>query len=100
MTDPEYNTAADPGVDFVKAVARLKGGRLLLVGDLMLDEMIRGAAERLSPDAPVPVLSIDGESAIDRRPGGTGNVAVCLKGLEAEVSIVGLIGDDEAGRQL
>ncbi len=100
VTDPEYNTAADPGVDFVKAVARLKGGRLLLVGDLMLDEMIRGAAERLSPDAPVPVLSIDGESAIDRRPGGTGNVAVCLKGLEAEVSIVGLIGDDEAGRQL
>ena len=63
VTDPEYNTAADPGVDFVKAVARLKGGRLLLVGDLMLDEMIRGAAERLSPDAPVPVLSIDGESA-------------------------------------
>ena len=100
MTDSTYKTAIDPGVKFVEAVARLKGGRLLLVGDLMLDEMVRGSAERLSPDAPVPVLSIDGESSIDRRPGGTGNVAACLRGLEAEVSIVGLVGDDEAGRQL
>ena len=100
VTDPLHNTAAEPGIDFVEAVARLRGGRLLLVGDLMLDETVRGAAERLSPDAPVPVLSIDGESAIDRRPGGTGNVAACLRGLEAEVSVVGLVGDDESGRHL
>ncbi|MCP4067024.1 MAG: hypothetical protein GY741_01945, partial [Phycisphaeraceae bacterium] len=69
MNHTSHTTAAGPGIDFVEAVARLSGGRVLLVGDLMLDETIRGAAERLSPDAPVPVLAIDGEEAIDRRPG-------------------------------
>ncbi|MHC4245839.1 MAG: PfkB family carbohydrate kinase [Planctomycetota bacterium] len=100
MSHTSHTTAAGPGIDFVEAVARLSGGRVLLIGDLMLDETIRGAAERLSPDAPVPVLAIDGEEAIDRRPGGTGNVAACLRGLEMEVSVVGLVGDDDAGRHL
>lgn len=66
----------------------------------MLDETVRGAAERLSPDAPVPVLAIDGDHAVVRRPGGAGNVAACLRGLEIDVSVVGLIGDDESGTHL
>ena len=92
-----FRTADEPGIGFVDAVGRLEGGRVLLVGDFMLDETVRGAAERLSPDAPVPVLAVDGEGAIQRRPGGAGNVAACLRGLQASVSVVGLVGDDEAG---
>ena len=95
-----YSTVGAPSPGFVDAVSRLEGGRVLLVGDFMLDETVRGAAERLSPDAPVPVLAVEGESGFERRPGGAGNVAACLRGLECEVSVVGLIGDDDAGGHL
>jgi D-beta-D-heptose 7-phosphate kinase/D-beta-D-heptose 1-phosphate adenosyltransferase len=95
-----FRTAGEPSTGFVEAVARLEGGRVLLVGDFMLDETVRGAAERLSPDAPVPVLAVDGEDGFERRPGGAGNVAACLRGLEASVCVVGLVGDDDAGRHL
>ncbi len=95
-----YSTAGAPSPGFVDAVSGLEGGRILLVGDFMLDETVRGAAERLSPDAPVPVLAVDGESGFERRPGGAGNVAACLRGLGCEVFIVGLIGDDDAGEHL
>ena len=76
-----FRTAGEPSTGFVEAVARLEGGRVLLVGDFMLDETVRGAAERLSPDAPVPVLAVDGEDGFERRPGGAGNVAACLRGV-------------------
>jgi D-beta-D-heptose 7-phosphate kinase/D-beta-D-heptose 1-phosphate adenosyltransferase len=95
-----FRIAGEPGAGFVEAVGRLEGGRVLLVGDFMLDETVRGAAERLSPDAPVPVLAVDGEDGFERRPGGAGNVAACLRGLEASVAVVGLVGDDDAGRHL
>lgn len=84
----------------IEVAARIGGGNVLLVGDFMLDETVRGAAERLSPDAPVPVFSVEGEKAVERRPGGAGNVAACLRGLEMDVSVVGLVGDDESGRHL
>ena len=100
MSGLNYSTAGPPSPGFVDAVSRLEGGRVLLVGDLMLDETVRGAAERLSPDAPVPVLAVDGESGFERRPGGAGNVAACLRGLKCEVSVVGLVGDDDAGGHL
>lgn len=100
MSGIDYSTAGAPSPGFVDAVSRLEGGRVLLIGDLMLDETVRGAAERLSPDAPVPVLAVDGEAGFERRPGGAGNVAACLRGLKCEVSVVGLIGDDDAGGHL
>lgn len=100
MKTPSYSTAGEPSPGFMEAVSTLEGGRVLLVGDYMLDETVRGAAERLSPDAPVPVLAVDGESGFERRPGGAGNVAGCLRGLECEVAVVGLVGDDDAGRHL
>ncbi len=95
-----FRTAGEPSTGFVEAIGTLEGGRVLLVGDFMLDETVRGAAERLSPDAPVPVLAVDGEDGFERRPGGAGNVAACLRGLESTVSVVGLVGDDDAGRHL
>ncbi|MHC5112847.1 MAG: PfkB family carbohydrate kinase [Planctomycetota bacterium] len=71
--------------------------RAMVVGDFMLDQHLYGAAERLSPDAPVPVLHA---SRTDDRPGGAANVALCLRALEADVHCVGVVGDDTEGRRL
>jgi D-beta-D-heptose 7-phosphate kinase/D-beta-D-heptose 1-phosphate adenosyltransferase len=71
--------------------------RALLVGDFMLDQHVYGAAERLSPDAPVPVLHA---TRFEDRPGGAANVALCLRGLEAEVACFGVVGADPEGRSL
>ncbi len=70
--------------------------RLLVAGDLMLDQYWFGATGRISPEAPVPVVHVkDGEE----RPGGAANVAVNLAALGARTSLVGLVGEDEhAGR--
>ncbi len=69
----------------------------LLVGDFMLDQHVYGAAERLSPDAPVPVLQA---TRTDDQPGGAANVALCLRGLKATVHCFGVIGDDAEGTRL
>lgn len=71
--------------------------RLLVVGDLMLDRYVWGDAERVSPEAPVLVLREDLDEV---RPGGAANVASFLKGLEAEVVVAGIVGDDAEGRIL
>ncbi|MBI3553643.1 MAG: D-glycero-beta-D-manno-heptose-7-phosphate kinase [Elusimicrobia bacterium] len=78
-------------------VARFKDKRILVVGDLMLDQYVRGSVSRISPEAPVPVVRVTQESFI---PGGAGNVADNLASLGALVSVVGVVGDDEAGREL
>ncbi|NBC11469.1 MAG: adenylyltransferase/cytidyltransferase family protein [Planctomycetes bacterium] len=70
---------------------------VIVVGDYMLDRYVYGNAERLSPDAPVPVLCVQQS---DSRPGGAANVALCLEALDCVVSCVGLTGDDDAGRTL
>jgi D-beta-D-heptose 7-phosphate kinase/D-beta-D-heptose 1-phosphate adenosyltransferase len=71
--------------------------RLLVIGDLMLDRYVWGDAERVSPEAPVLVLREDLDEV---RPGGAANVASFLKGLEAEVVVAGVVGDDAEGRIL
>ena len=76
---------------------RLVGQRLLVLGDLMLDRYIWGDAERVSPEAPVLVLREDLDEV---RPGGAANVASFAKGLEADVVLVGVVGDDTEGRTL
>jgi len=57
--------------------------RAIVVGDFILDQHLYGAAERLSPDAPVPVLHA---SRSEDRPGGAANVALCLGGLKSSAS--------------
>ena len=71
--------------------------RVCVVGDFMLDEYVYGDVERISPEAPVPVLRV-----VDRefRPGGAGNVATALAALGGEVSCFGLVSTDIAGGQL
>ena len=83
--------------ELLRTIARFTGRRVLVVGDLMLDQYIRGAVSRISPEAPVPVVRVTGESFI---PGGAGNVVSNLAALGAKVSIVGVVGEDEAGRRL
>ncbi len=78
----------------LRKISRL---RILVVGDVMLDHYIWGDATRISPEAPVPVIDIakDTWSA-----GGAANVALNIASLGARCSVVGFIGDDEAGAKL
>lgn len=83
--------------ELLRTIARFPGRRVLVVGDLMLDQYVRGTVGRISPEAPVPVVRVTGEAHI---PGGAGNVVNNLASLGAAVSVVGVIGEDEAGRRL
>src|ERR1035438_6732634 len=78
-------------------LAGFPGRRILVVGDLMLDEFIWGKVSRISPEAPVPIVNVTGESYY---PGGAANVARNLKEFTAHVSIMGLAGKDTAGELL
>jgi D-beta-D-heptose 7-phosphate kinase / D-beta-D-heptose 1-phosphate adenosyltransferase len=69
----------------------------LVIGDLMLDRYLWGKVERVSPEAPVPVVLLGKESI---RPGGAANVAANLAGLGLPCRLLGAIGNDDAGRQL
>ncbi len=71
--------------------------RILVVGDLMLDRFIWGDVERISPEAPVPVLRVNSESY---RLGGAANVIHNIRALGGEVTVCGVIGRDQAGRRL
>ncbi len=68
--------------------------RVLVLGDLILDQFIWGKVERISPEAPVPVVWIDRESFM---PGGASNVANNIAALGGKVDIVGIVGNDERG---
>ena len=78
-------------------LARLPGQTILVIGDLMLDHFVIGSVERISPEAPVPVVHFSRE---EYRLGGAANVAANLHALGAQVEVVGLIGDDPEGVQL
>lgn len=70
---------------------------VLVVGDVMLDHYLWGATKRISPEAPVPVVSVERETY---RPGGAANVAYNLRILGAHVTIAGLIGNDDNAKHL
>jgi rfaE bifunctional protein kinase chain/domain len=78
-------------------VQRMAGVRVLVVGDLMLDQFVRGRVRRISPEAPVPVVQVHSE---DEQPGGAGNVVRNLVELGGRAGIAGIVGDDDAGRRL
>ncbi len=78
-------------------LARAKTKRIAVIGDLMLDEFVWGKVGRISPEAPVPVVEVTGESFY---PGGAANVARNLREFTDRVSVIGLIGKDAGGAQL
>jgi len=71
--------------------------KVLLIGDFMIDHYIIGTSNRLSPEAPVPVVTPEKEYSI---PGGAGNVAINLRAMGANVTCIGCVGNDSWGQKL
>lgn len=78
-------------------VRRFGNVKALVAGDLMLDHFVWGSVERISPEAPVPVVQVTEDSL---RLGGAANVVNCIRALGAEAMVCGVVGIDNAGRQL
>jgi D-beta-D-heptose 7-phosphate kinase/D-beta-D-heptose 1-phosphate adenosyltransferase len=81
----------------MKELPDFASGRVLVVGDLMLDRYWHGVTERISPEAPVPVVRINQE---EYRPGGAANVALNLSTLGCKALLLGVCGDDEMANSL
>ena len=81
----------------IERLERFGSPRILLIGDFMLDRYVHGDAERISPEAPVPVLRM---LRTESRVGGAGNVAAAILALGAKVACVGVVGQDAAGEEL
>lgn len=79
----------------IALLSSLAESRVLCVGDIMLDRFVNGEVARISPEAPVPVLRITGETEML---GGVGNVARNLAGLEAAFTLVATVGEDDAAK--
>jgi D-beta-D-heptose 7-phosphate kinase / D-beta-D-heptose 1-phosphate adenosyltransferase len=71
--------------------------RIAVIGDLMLDEYLWGHIERISPEAPVPILNLVRRSSTL---GGAGNVVENLRGFGAGVTVFGVVGEDQTGQQI
>jgi D-beta-D-heptose 7-phosphate kinase/D-beta-D-heptose 1-phosphate adenosyltransferase len=93
LVTPDTPAAPDPAA----AVHLLARASVLVVGDVMLDRYVYGQVARISPEAPVPILSVEREVAY---PGGAGNVVRNLTALGAAVALVSVVGDDQAGADL
>ena len=93
---PALCPVPDTSTSATGVLARLPGQTVLIVGDVMLDHFVIGRVERISPEAPVPVVQFDHE---EYRLGGAANVARNVAALGGRVEMVGLVGDDpEAAR--
>lgn len=83
--------------NLTKVLRRFSQVRVLVIGDLMLDRYIWGKVERISPEAPVPVVRVTRESL---HVGGAGNVAANIRALGGSVVACGVVGKDQAGQRL
>ncbi len=91
MKDPDHAQR------LLSIVDSFVGKRVLVLGDVMLDEYLYGEVDRVSPEAPVPVVALQRREA---QPGGAANVALNVAALGAQVELVGLCGRDETGVRL
>lgn len=92
------NPTADFGAHtLLEILRRCSAVSITVVGDLMLDEYIDGTVDRISPEAPVPVVCARDHEV---RLGGAANVAGQIAALGAKVSLIGMVGDDEDGRSI
>lgn len=83
--------------DLKKALDAAQHKKVLVIGDVMLDHFIYGAVNRISPESDAPILDVHRQSSM---PGGAGNVAVNIRALGLGVSTLGVVGDDDAGKEL
>ncbi|MEK6715823.1 MAG: D-glycero-beta-D-manno-heptose-7-phosphate kinase [Candidatus Omnitrophota bacterium] len=79
-------------VKLKQLISKFSGAKILVIGDLILDEFIWGKVERISPEAPVPVVWVESESFM---PGGASNVANNIAALSGKVYLSGIIGNDK-----
>src|SRR6266567_3097955 len=100
----EFSASAASPLTFFMNLTRLQeilgraaAKRILVIGDLMLDEFVWGKVGRISPEAPVPVVEVTGESFY---PGGAANVARNLREFVDHVAVIGLLGKDRSGQHL
>lgn len=84
-------------MDYRQIVRNFKGQKILVIGDLILDHYIWGKVDRISPEAPVPVVEVSRESSLL---GGAANVARNIVSLGGEAAVSGIIGHDRAGEML
>ena len=83
-----------------RIVRKFRRRTIGVLGDFMLDELLRGEATRISPEAPVPVVLMSGQNAAQGFPGGAGNVAANIRALGARAVPFGVVGTDASGKQL
>jgi D-beta-D-heptose 7-phosphate kinase/D-beta-D-heptose 1-phosphate adenosyltransferase len=86
-----------PHPALVPAVERFDGQHVVVVGDVMLDQFLYGRVNRISPEAPVPVVEFDHE---EFRLGGAANVAHNLRAFGAAVTLIGVVGEDDWGQRV
>ena len=86
-----------PRARFESIVRGFTRRSVLVIGDLMVDEYLRGTAKRISPESPVMVIEVETD---EFKPGGAANVVNNLRALGAQAGVVGIVGDDEGGRLL
>lgn len=79
------------------ALKTIRNKRIVVIGDMMLDRYVWGTVNRISPEAPVPIVEVAEDA---ERPGGAGNVALNLTSMGAKCSTIGLIGDDRHGETM
>ncbi len=95
---PGIERPAAPDIEgLANAVRRLARTSVMVIGDVMLDRYVYGTVDRISPEAPIPILTVAREVAM---PGGAGNVVRNLTALGAAVAFVSVVGDDQAGSDL
>ncbi len=81
----------------IQIISDAKSPAIMVIGDLMLDRYVWGEVNRISPEAPIPIINVDRE---ELRPGGAGAVIANLTHLGAKVFCTGILGEDAAGRDL
>src|SRR5574343_540335 len=81
----------------ISRLNHLAQAKVLVVGDVMLDRYYQGDTQRISPEAPVPVVRV---SKVEDKAGGAANVARNIAHLDAKVGLLGLIGQDDNGQSL
>ncbi len=101
-TEPDCNVdgtgiPTSPMQHLRAVIERLRGSRVLVIGDLMLDEYLRGEVSRISPEAPVPVLEVKSH---EQRLGGAANTAANIQALGGAAYLVGVVGQDETAGSL
>lgn len=95
---PEHSREIKVTADLTqRTLLRFRGRRVLVLGDVMLDEYLTGDVRRISPEAPVPIVDVQSRTHV---PGGAANVASNIASLGGHPVLIGLVGEDESARHL